>query len=1194
MRKIFNRWGYCTNTVPLKCLYVFFILLSSFTATAQEEGKKVSFKVESASLQEVLTLLSRNNVRLVYDTSIVVDCDKMITLNVTRATVAYVLNNVLEGTGFSYKESETGILIKKIQRNELLEISGTVSDVNGEPLIGVTVVEKGTYIGLTTDVNGCFRIRVPRCSSLQFSYIGMETKELYVDESCSVQIRMEEQSNEMEEVVITGFQVLKKRESTSSIVSLKAEDIIEPVGTSIDQMLQGKVPGMAVLQQTSTVMAAPKIRIRGSSSIMGSREPVWVLDGVVLKDPVKLDATELNSMDRVNLIGNAISGLNPEDIDRIDILKDASATALYGTKAANGVIVITTKRGKEGVPSIRYSSSMSFVQRPTYDKMFLMNSNDRIDVSEEMHRRGLQFAGYTPRDVGYEGALQDLWDNRITRSEFNSRVQDLRGLNTDWFGHLFRNAFSHSHTLSASGGSSKASYYFSAGYSDQTGATLNEDGQRYSFMSNLSFRISERFNVNASLNGSVNKTNRPTVDLFQYAYNTSRAIAPFNPDGSYLFYDQSKPNDGLPTTLVYNVFNELAHTGSFNETRSLGVNLNMDYKLASWISVNAIVGYNSSATNSETYADEQSYKVAELRKYPFNFDLSTLTPKQLEDLKNKFCELPYGGMLTSKTANSDALSIRASVNMNKVFRENHSISLNAGMSIESVQYKGYSKTNYGYLPDRGKNFVTIENIQDWPIAVKRMMELQPTVADNVTHEMAYYASVAYGYKSKYIFSANARGDASNKLGSDKSARFLPVWSFSGRWNINDELFMEPLDNVLSTLAVRASFGIQGNVTDDHNPNMLISLGSLDSKSEEYYANLISLPNHGLLWEKTASWNAGLDFGFFKGRLTGCAEYYYKKGRDQLLRVEVTSTNGAKLVTINGGDIENKGWELSLSGTPIQSKDFSWTLTFNTSKNYNKVTNAGDNPYTYNDWLNGTIVKNGYAVNSFYSYRFGGLDKNGYPTFLGIEERDANGNLLIATQEEAYASALTHSGNREPILTGGLTSYFKWKNFSLNCIFSMALGAKLRLNDLYYGDNFKLPYPHQNMSSDFVNRWRKPGDELHTNIPVLTDEYLSISTQTGASGPVTTIASNYWQMYNNSDIRVVSGSFLRCRSISMSYSIPDKLLKNKVKSASFGFSVSNPFVINSKELMGRDPEQVTMGSGTIPPQQNYSLTLNVTF
>lgn len=1196
MKKIFKDRGDYLKIVPLGSLLFFLILQFTFLESmARESQKRINLKVEDASIEEVLSILQQHEFRLVYPADDIISCSKQVTLTLRSVTVREILEQLLDKTNLTFKIEENLITIKKIKEDSFITVNGTVLDQEGEPLIGVAVVVKGTHAGVSTNIQGNFTIRVPLHSCLVFSFIGMEKKEIVISHEEFIKVTLFNISSEMEEIVVTGFQVLKKRESTSSIVTLKAEDIIEPVGTSIDQMLQGKVPGMAVMQQTSTVMATPKIRIRGSSSIIGSREPVWVVDGIILKDPVKLDATELNSMDKVNLIGNAISGLNPEDIERIDILKDASATALYGTKAANGVIVITTKRGKEGITAIRYSNSMSFVQQPTYDKMFLMNSKERIKVSEEMQNRGLQFSGFNPRNVGYEGALQALWDNQISQVEFDSQIKALKEMNTDWFSHLFRNAFSHSHTLSASGGSKQANYYFSAGYSDQQGASLNEKGTRYSFMSNLGFKVSTRFNVNASLSASVNKTNRPTVDLFQYTYQTSRAISPYNPDGSLLFYDQSSPSMALPENLVFNIFNELNHTGSSQQVRALGVNVTLDYKLASWLSVNSIVSYNSSAVHAEDYADEQSYKVSELRAYPYGYNLANLTPHQQQQLKETFCKLPYGGFLNTKTSSSDALSARFSFNLNKVFNNVHSVSLNSGMSLESVRYQGYQRLNYGYLPDRGKNFVTIDGLSEWPLANQTMLSLKPVMSDNTTHEVAYYASLSYSYMSKYILSANVRGDASNKLGSDDNARFLPVWSFSGRWNVNDELFMQPLASVLSNFALRGSFGLQGNVTEAHNPNMMISLGSFDSKGEQYYASLISLPNPGLVWEKTASWNLGLDWGFLNGRLSGCVEYYHKKGRDMLLALEVETTNGGKLVTINGGDMENKGWELSLSATAIQTKDFSWTLSFNTSKNYNKITNAGDREYSYNDWLNGTIIKNGYAVNSFYSYRFAGLDSKGLPTFHGLIDRDETGNEIINTKEQAFASAMSYSGNREPKLTGGLSSYFKWKRLSLNCIFSLALGAKVRLNELYAQDKFQLPYPHQNMSSDFQDRWQKPGDEYHTNIPGLTDQLLTIGTQTGSSGVITTVGVNYWQMYNNCDLRVISGNFLRCRSLSISYSLPDKVTRSLwIKSASLGLSVSNPFVIKSKELNGRDPEQVTMGSGTIPPQQTYSMTFNISF
>ena len=414
--------------------------------------------------------------------------------------------------------------------------------------------------------------------------------------------------------------------------------------------------------------------------------------------------------------------------------------------------------------------------------------------------------------------------------------------------------------------------------------------------------------------------------------------------------------------------------------------------------------------------------------------------------------------------------------------------------------------------------------------------------------------------------------------------------------------MDPLLNVLSSLAIRASYGIQANVTEAHNPNMIISVGSLDSKSEEYYATLSSLPNEGLKWEKTNSFNIGIDFDLFKGKLSGSFEYFHKKSKDQLLPLQVTSTNGDKMVTINGGDLTNKGWDLVLALTPIRTENFEWRLSFNTSKVYNEVFTTAEQSVTYEQYLNGSLVRDGYALNTFYSYRFGGLDNKGIPIFLGLEDHDEEGNVIITTQEEALRSALVCSGKREPDLSGGLSMGFQYKNFSINSTFSFQFGSKIRLNELYQGDDFKLPYPGQNMSSDFVKRWRKPGDEKYTNIPALTDELYTVrGVYTGGENPINktdimnNVSSNYWQMYNNADMRVVSGNFLRCNSISLSYSFNSDFVKKLyLKSLSLSLGVSNPFVIKAKGLQGRDPEQLTLGSGTIPPQQTYSFSMNVTF
>lgn len=1200
--KKFDFSGGGTFLIPLKRTICLVLLLCCTVLTAQAQ-MRISINVKNASIKEVLDVLRRHDYRLVYQTTDINSVSQRVSITMSGATASQVLSAVFKGTALSYNVEGNLITIRLNDTPDRFTVSGTVRDHNGLPLIAATIIVKETNSGTITNDKGEFTIRVSKGNTLQFFYIGMVQREIPIQSAqSSLNVMMREDPKSMEDVVVTGYQVLNKRESTSAIVTLKATELVEPVGISIDNMLQGKVAGMSVMQQTSTIGAAPKIRIRGTSTLIGNREPVWVLDGVVLTDPVKLDATELNSMDKVNLIGNAISGLNPEDIDRIDVLKDASATALYGTKAANGVIVITTKRGKTGSPSVRYSTSMSFVAAPTYEKAFLMNSNDRIGVSEEMHMRGLEFKGFTPKGVGYEGALQQLWNNELSTPQFYARVKQLREMNTDWFKLLFRNSFSHSHTVSVSGANDKVNYYFSVGYADQQGAKIHEDGNRFNFMSNLGFQITKNFRIGVQLAANVSTTNRPTVDLFQYAYTTSRAIPAFNDDGSLAFYDASAtkfskigPNntaENIP--LAYNVFNELENSGNTQKSRNINTNINMSYRITSWLSADALMSYNTSTTHQETHHGERSYAVAQRRGLPYGFDLNLLSPNDQKTYKDKICEIPFGGILKSQEDATDTYFIRGSLNANKIFNQKHSISFGAGFEVMSTNSTGYQRTDYGYLPERGKKFITLDNLTDWPKAAMTYLGQTPILVDGRNNNVSYYALASYGYDQRYIFSANVRGEASNKFGSDKSARFIPIWSVSGRWNLTEEHWMQGARSILTNFGVRSSYGIQANVTDAHNPNMVVSLGSLDTKTQEYIARLISLPNQGLRWEKTYAFDLGIDFSLFNGRLGGSFDYYHKKSRDQLYTVEVETTNGGRYVTINGGDLTNKGWDLNIFATLIRKRDFSWTFSFNTGKAKNSVANLAFQQIGYENYLNGSLLRNGYAVNSFYSYRFGGLDENGYPTYLGVKEKDENGNLLFKNLDEALASALVYSGKREADINGGFSTFFKYKNFGLNVMFSFSLGSKVRLNDLYTdGDNFRLPYPHQNMSSDFNDRWRNPGDK--TDIPALSDETRFLQSSDIAPTYGGQMSKNFWQMYNDSDLRVVSGNYLRCRSISLSYSFPTEMLRKiHIKGLSLSLSMTNPFVIKAKGLKGRDPEQVTLGSNSIPPQKNYAFSMNLNF
>lgn len=372
-------------------------------------------------------------------------------------------------------------------------LHGRVTDEKGEPLPGVAVfptnfVERGA----ATDMDGNYVLKdVPaEAKSLTFLMLGMKKEIVMIGKKDKVDVMLIEDVNSLEDVVVTGYQKIDKRYSTSAVTSIKMEDVQIPGVASLDQMLEGKIPDMVFTANSGEINATPRLRIRGTSTLIGNREPLWVLDGIILTDPVALSPDVLNDPDYVNRIGNAVSGINPQDILRIDVLKDAAATALYGTRAANGVIVITTKSGREGKPILSYSATMTARRRPYYtdSKINLMNSNERIQFSQYLVDQHYLYPNGMPL-VGYENALNNLYAGVYTQSEFNAAVNEMAAMNTDWFDILCHNSFSHDHSVSVSGGSDKIRYYASLGYTDQDDVVKNTKNRRYTGIAKLDIQL---------------------------------------------------------------------------------------------------------------------------------------------------------------------------------------------------------------------------------------------------------------------------------------------------------------------------------------------------------------------------------------------------------------------------------------------------------------------------------------------------------------------------------------------------------------------------------------------------------------------------------------------------------------------------------------------------------------------------------
>lgn len=1172
----------------------------------QLPNKKITINVNNRPISYILDIIKKElNIGYTFNGNID-DLGKK-TIKLKDCDLNEALNQIFANTGYSYKIERGMISIIKIPTNQttaqnnkqLVLISGIVTSPNKEPIIGATIIQNNR--GAITDNDGAFRMYAYTGEDITVSCTGYIPYNVIIRENVkTLNIMLKLAVMDVDDVIVTGFQTIKKRESTAVIETLKAEDFVNGVNTSIDQMLQGKVAGMNVMQMTSTVGAAPKIRVRGTSTILGNREPLWVLDGIVLTDPVPLKAEDLNSMDYVNLIGNAISNINPEDIESINVLKDAAATALYGTKAANGVIEIITKRGKEGPFSINYSTSLNFIQAPRYQDLELMNSAQRVEVSQEMLARGVNYStsgGWIADDVGFEGLLFRMYRGEINTAEYFEGIKKLKNMNTDWFGELFGNTFSHNHTISASGGNGKANYRISGGYSDNKGAPKQEGSTRLTFNAGLDFKISSKLLISANLSANSSETTRPRVDLYQYASTTSRAIPLYDEKGNRFVYKKDKSK--LGPALEYNILNELDHTKDLRNNTGYSASVNLSYRPNKYFNFALSGSYNTSTAIQNRHYELGSYYIAE--KNGINAGYNPELLPNYQTYYRDYALIPFGGELSYSSTLSESYSVRPQINFNTNWKKN-SITISTGVDISSSSYKGSAETVYGYFPDRGMKFVEwdYDNIAKYRRGVYDIMNMEPTLTDNLDNIIGYFATAAYSYDSRYILSTNVRGDASNKLGESPEAQFKPAWTVSGRWNMTDEKFMQgKILDYISGVSFSGSFGYQANITDAHMPNMVMSLGTFSPKVNDFYSTIISLPNRGLLWEKTESYSLNTNFSLFKGKINMSYSYYKKISRDQLLNIDVSPTTGKDKVTINGGDISNEGWDLSLSLTPINTGNFGWNLSTNFSNNNNKISGAANRDYSYEDYLAGNIILNDYAVGSYFSYRYAGLNSDGEPTFYGLTETGKDGGYIGNNVTKMIESAMVFSGNREPKMSGGFGTSFRYKRLNLSMGFSYALGSDLRLNKLF--DIVGAPLPHENMPYEMVNRWRKPGDENITNVPRINSKWIEIRDIAEPYEGNTSVTYNWnrvgrstYQMWDNSDHRVVSGDFLRCTSLSLSYTFAQELIKKLyLKGASISFSVSNPFVIASKELKGKDPETVGLGSGTLPPQQSYSLSIRFT-
>ncbi len=1068
-------------------------------------------------------------------------------------------------------------------------VSGMVFDKTGEPLVGANVrVTLGRKVWTAqTDSKGAYRVKLPAGTStaglsISASYLGMKRQTKSGRSNVAhYDFMLDDHSQSLGEAVVTGYGTISTREKTSAITSLKMEEILMPGMTSLEQALEGRVPDMVFMQNSGEVGATARMRIRGTSTLIGNREPLWVLDGIPLSDPVDVTNEQLNDPDYINYIGNAISGINPQDIERVDVLKDAAATALYGTRAANGVIVVTTKKGDPGPPRITYNSQLKYTARPRYSDrdIYLMNSQERVQFGQELMNLHYTFPNHMTM-VGYEGAYHRFVTGQTDYNGFLAEVQRAETVNTDWFKLLTHDTFNHNHTVALSGGSETARYYASLGYNREEGVQLHHNNDRYTASLNMQTRIAKVIQANIRLNANVQKkTQLPgEIDLLGYAYGTTRALPAFNNDGSYFFYQRHAYNVGTDKNeqykYAYNILNEIENAEKLYSSNGIMAALDLTYRFKTLLDLTLTTSYQRTHSDNSTWFGEKSNYAAQLRNaeygqapIPGDYGLS---------------DMPYGGVYNTGTNVNENFTLRAQANFRHALGEKkqHLLSASLGYEMNVSNTDGFSENTRGFFKSRGLKYVnmTAEEMNRFPKYASWVAHNHPTLRADKTHRLSGYAIFSYSYGSLFSLSANTRFDASNKFGSRSNEKFLPVWSASGMLNLKS-LLLRQYDAV-SDLRLRTSFGKTGNMVDNQTPNLLLRQESLDTYYGENVAKVDALPNPYLRWEQTDQWNVGVDASLFDYRLTVGVDAYYKHTKDAFDNTLVSPFNGVENYVMNGSDITNSGFSINLSAYLLKTRDWSWLVSANYSVVYNSINTKTANKYKIEKYLNGTAIMDGKSIGTFYSYNFIGLDpQNGLPLFDDYRDRQhlLEGQPLDRIMERVGVV----SGSREPNFAGSFYSTLRYQQWSLSASFNYALGNKIRKFALYK-DVLDGVSSENNVRKEFTHRWRKPGDERHTQLPSLISPsdpafgdnryHWSAATPAATQG-FEAFADNYWMMYDNSNARVVSGSYLRLSNLALRYQFTRKQLKGlPFSNLAFDAAMTNVFTLKSSALEGQDPTQ----------------------
>lgn len=992
-----------------------------------------------------------------------------------------------------------------------ITVSGTVIDPEGEPLIGASVLVKGETLGTATNIDGEYTISVPSDGILVFSYVGYDTQEIPVNGQTTLNVSMKENSLMLDEVVAIGYGTVKKSDATGSVATVKPSEIEAGLATSAQDLLVGASPGV-VVTTSGNPSEGGNIQIRGGASLAASNDPLIVIDGV--------------PMDTKGVVGssNPLSLISPESVESMTILKDASATAIYGSRASNGVIIITTKKGAKGAPQVTFTAN-AYINTPR--KLLNMMSGD-------------EFRNFIINEYGAE----------------SDQAGALGNYNTDWQKAATRTTFSSDYSLSIGGTAGILPYRVGISYSNNNGILEFTSMERTSANINLSPKFfNDLLSVNANVLGAYVKNS--------YANNNLGSCASMNPtlpvrdyeNGCPLFgYWTSYVGGGLlagpdtegtkinSTTAPLNPIADMAAVNSYGKSyQSIG-NLQLDLKMPFLTDLRANLNlgydYQHGTWSGGNYPNTPN---------AWNGGYEVIKDGKIETIKD-------GG-----TSCTDQFQTRVNLLLDFYLNYNHYFeSIKSSVDVTA----GYSWQKFH---NKRREYTYVNRVMDPANEIYLGMQARPTIINiDPLQLVSFFGRANFVFLDKYLVTATVRRDGTSRFSKDHRWGTFP--SVALGWKILEENFMEGARGYLNELKLRAGYGITGqqDLGDDLFPYLPVygvsedlagKYPSLTGKGDGILPITPGAYNSDIKWEETATWNAGLDFGFMNNRILGSIDFYKRKTKDLLTFANYPAgSNLTNKGNMNIGDLENIGVEFTLTARPIVTKDFTWTSSYNVAWNKNKITRLAEGADTQTGGISagtgGTIQKHevGYPAYSFYVYEQV-YDKNGNPLEGVFVDRNGDGQI---NEADKY---LYHS--RDPKVTMTWNNTFNWKNWDLGFVLRANIG-----NWMYNNNQAANVSKRANAALPLSN--------------LMADTFLF------ETSDITTIMSDYF---------VQNASFLRCDNITLGYTWQN-LLNNHLRLRLYG-AVQNPFVIT--KYKGLDPEVFSgIDNGVYPKPTTFSLGVVASF